>query len=148
MSTLYITTQGATLQKISGQFVVFKKKDVLQNIPETHIRQIVLVGNVNLSTPTVSFCLEKQIEVVFLSQGGRFRGRLNGDGSRAVEIRRKQYERALDTQFCLRLAKSFVAGKIQNQTAVVRQQIKNGKEPAALACSAQSRHRQRRLRSL
>lgn len=129
MSTLYITTQGATLQKISGQFIVFKKKDVLQNVPETHIRQIVLVGNINLTTPTVSFCLEKQIEVVFLSQGGRFRGRLNGDSSRSVEVRRRQYERALDKNFCLVQAKAFVTGKIQNQTAIVRQQIKNGKMP-------------------
>lgn len=130
MSTLYITTQGATLQKISGQFVVFKKKDILQNVPETHVRQIVLMGNVNLTTPTVSYCLEKQIEVVFLSQGGRFRGRLNGESSRAVEARRKQYERVSDTQFCLRQAKAFVAGKIQNQTMLIRQQIKNGRIPA------------------
>ena len=130
MSTLYITTQGATLQKISGQFIVFKQKDVLQNVPETHIRQIVLIGNVNLTTPAVSFCLEKQIEVVFLSQGGRFRGRLNGDSSRAVEVRRRQYERVMDGQFCLRLAKSFISGKIQNQTAIVRQQIKNRDLPA------------------
>jgi CRISP-associated protein Cas1 len=130
MSTLYITTQGATLQKISGQFIVYKQKDVLQNVPETLVKQIILVGNINLTTPTVSFCLEKQIEVVFLSQGGRFRGRLNGEQSRSVEVRRKQYERALDAQFCLRQAKAFVAGKIQNQTAIVRQQIKNGKLPA------------------
>lgn len=62
MSTLYITTQGATVQKRSGQFVVFKNSNILQNVPETHVKQIVLVGNVNLTTPTVSFCLEKQIE--------------------------------------------------------------------------------------
>jgi len=129
MSTLYITTQGATLQKFSGQFVVLKKRDVLQNVPETLVRQIVLVGNVNLTTPTISFCLEKQIEVVFLSQGGRFRGRLNGETSRAVEIRRRQYERVSDRQFCLRQAKAFVTGKIQNQTTLIRQQIKNGKIP-------------------
>jgi CRISPR-associated protein Cas1 len=129
MSTLYITTQGATLQKISGQFIVFKKKDVLQNVPETLVKQIILVGNINLTTPTVSFCLEKQIEVVFLSQGGRFRGRLNGDASRSVEIRRRQYEKALDKNFCLAQAKAFVRGKIQNQIALVRQQIKNGQMP-------------------
>lgn len=129
MSTIYITTQGATLQKRSGQFIVLKNKDILQNVPETHIRQIILVGNINLTTPTVSFCLENQIEVVFLSQGGRFRGRLNGDTSRSVELRRKQYERVLDASFCLRQAKSFVTGKIQNQIALARQQSKNAKLP-------------------
>lgn len=129
MSTIYITTQGATVQKRSGQFIVFKDRSVLQNIPETHIRQIVLVGNINLTTPTVSYCLENKIEVVFLSQGGRFRGRLNGDTSRSVELRRRQYERVSDKEFCLRQAKAFVCGKIQNQIGLVRQQIKNSKHP-------------------
>lgn len=129
MSTLYITTQGATVQKRSGQFVVCKKSDVLQNVPETHIRQIVLVGNINLTTPAVSYCLENQIEVVFLSQGGRFRGRLNGDSSRSIQLRQMQYERALDKEFCLIQAKAFVRGKIQNQIAFVRQQNKNANMP-------------------
>lgn len=127
MSTLYITTQGATVQKRSGQFLICKSKDILQNVPETHVRQIVLVGNINLTTPTISFCLENKVEVVFLSQGGRFRGRLNSDASCSVELRRQQYERALDKNFCLRQAKAFIAGKIKNQIALVRQQSKNSK---------------------
>lgn len=129
MSTLYITTQGATVQKRSGQFVVFKNSDILQNVPEIHVKQIVLVGNVNLTTPTVAFCLDKQIEVVFLSPGGRFRGRLNGDASRSIEARRAQYERAADADFCLRQARAFVGGKINNQIAVARQQAKNSRLP-------------------
>lgn len=125
MSTLYITTQGATIRRRSGQFVIFKKSDILQNVPETHVKQIILVGNVNLTTPVVSFCLEQQIEVVFLSQGGKFRGRLNGDASRSVQLRRRQYERALDKQFCLKQAQAIVAGKIQNQIAFARRQAGN-----------------------
>lgn len=132
MSTLYITTQGATVQKRSGQFVIFKKTDVLQNVPETHVKQIVLVGNVNLSTPTVTFCLEKQIEVVFLSPAGRFRGRLNGDASRSVEIRRRQYERASDKNFCLRQARAVVFGKINNQIVFAGQQARNSRQPRDL----------------
>ena len=120
------------MQKRSGQFVVFKESNILQNVPETHVRQIVLVGNINLTTPTVSFCLEKQIEVVFLSQGGRFRGRLNGDAGRSVEIRRKQYEKAFDKTFCLRQARAFVSGKITNQIALARQQAKNSQMPTDL----------------
>lgn len=130
MTTLYITTQGATVQKSAGQFVVSKSSEVLQNVPDRLVRQLVLVGNVNLSTPTVTYCLDKQIEVVFLSQGGRFRGRLNGDSSRAIEVRRRQYERSFDKDFCLTQARAFVAGKIQNQIAMVRQQVKNGSMPA------------------
>ena len=129
MSTIYITTQGATLQKIGGQFVVSSQKKILQNVPQTLVKQVVLVGNVNLTTPAISFCLENRIEVVFLSQGGRFRGRLNGDTSRSVELRRRQYQRVSDDSFCLRQAKAFIRGKISNQIALARQQVKNGRQP-------------------
>lgn len=125
MATIYITEQGATLQKRNGQFVVQKQGRILQNIPETHVQQLVLCGNINLTTPVMAYCLEQQVDVVFLSPGGRFRGRLNGDAGRSAEVRRKQYERALDANFCLTQARAVVAGKIQNQIAFARRQ--NGK---------------------
>lgn len=129
MSTIYVTTQGATVQKRTGQFVVTKSDSVLQNVPETHVRQLVLLGNINLTTPAVTYCLENRVEVVFLSQGGRFRGRLNTDSGRAVELRRSQYDRAGDAAFCLNLAKRLVRGKIANQLAVARRIFRNGKFP-------------------
>jgi CRISPR-associated protein Cas1 len=84
--------------------------------------QLVLFGNVNVTTPAVAFCLDKQIDVVFLTQGGRFRGRLNGDGGKSVELRSRQYERAHDPAFCLAQARSIVAGKITNLLAFARRQ--------------------------
>ena len=122
MSTLYITTQGSNVQKRSGQFLICKGANILQNVPETHVKQMILVGNINLTTPVISFCLQNDIEVVFLSQGGKFRGRLNSMGSRSVEIRKKQYEKSFDAEFCLRQARAIVSGKIRNQLAFLRRQ--------------------------
>lgn len=122
MSTIYVTTQGATVQRRSGQFLVCKESSVLQNVPETHVKQLVLFGNVNLTTPAVGYCLDKQIDVVFLTQGGRFRGRLNGNGGKSAEIRRQQYERAADRSFCLGQARTIVTGKIKNLMAFARRQ--------------------------
>ena len=133
MSTLYITTQGSNVSRRSGQIIIGKGKEILQNVPETHVKQIILVGNINVTTPVVSFCLEKHIEVVYLSQGGKFRGRLNGDSSRSVEVRRKQYDRALDRNFCLRQAKAFVSGKINNQIAFARRQTAGQAVPKELS---------------
>lgn len=122
MSAIYITTQGATIQRRSGQFLVCKGAEVLQNIPEAHVRQLVLFGNVNITTPAVGFCLDKQIDVVFLTQGGRFRGRLNGDGGKSAELRSRQYDRAHNAEFCLAQARVIVAGKITNLIAFARRQ--------------------------
>ncbi len=129
MSTLYITTQGSNVQKRSGQFLICKGADILQNVPETQIRQIILLGNINLSTPVVAFCLDKDIEVVYLSPGGKFRGRLVGNGRKNAEIRVKQYDLARDEMFCLRQVKAIVAGKIANQIDfAIRQNETNAKE--------------------
>jgi CRISPR-associated protein Cas1 len=122
MSAIYITTQGSVIQRRSGQFLICKGSEILQNIPETHVRQFVLFGNVNISTPAVAFCLDKKIDVVFLTQGGRFRGRLNGDGGKSAELRSRQYERAHDKEFCLVQARAIVAGKISNLITVARRQ--------------------------
>lgn len=126
MSTVYVTTQGATVQRRSGQFLVCKDANILQNVPETHVKQLILFGNVNLTTPAVGFCLDQQIDVVFLTQGGRFRGRLNGDGGKSAEVRRRQYERAQDKSFCLAQARAIVAGKIKNLMAFARRQAEAG----------------------
>jgi CRISPR-associated protein Cas1 len=123
LTNIYMTPfDGATVQRRSGQFLVCKGAEVLQNIPEAHVRQLVLFGNVNITTPAVGFCLDKQIDVVFLTQGGRFRGRLNGDGGKSAELRARQYERAHDQDFCLEQARLLVAGKVSNLIAFARRQ--------------------------
>lgn len=126
MSTVYVTTQGATVQRRSGQFLVCKDSNILQNVPETHVKQLILFGNVNLTTPAVAFCLDQQVDVVFLTQGGRFSGRLNGDGGKSAEVRRRQYERAQDKNFCLVQARTIVAGKIRNLMGFARRQTEAG----------------------
>ncbi len=150
MSTsIYVTTQGATIQRRSGQLVVFKSDDILQNIPETLVKQIILCGNVHLTTPVISFCFEKQIEVVFLTQGGRFQGRLNGEGGKTAQLRRKQYERAFDQQFCLQNARAIVMGKIKNMVAFARRQSESSqREIDSLKRSLESAERAASIETL
>ncbi len=59
---------------------------------------------------------------MFLTQGGRFRGRLNGDGGKSAAVRRRQYERARDERFWLAQARAIVTGKIKNLLAFARRQ--------------------------
>ena len=108
------------MRRQSGQLIIGKGKEILQNVPETHVKQMILVGNINLTTPVITFCLQNEIEVVFLTQGGKFKGRLSGAASRSVELRKRQYEKALDKNFCLRQARAIVSGKIRNQLAFIR----------------------------
>lgn len=134
MSVVYVTTQGATVQRRSGQLVVFKESNILQNVPETYVEQIVLFGNAHLTTPVVAFCLEKGVDVAFLSVGGNFRGRLHGDLQKVALLRQQQYARSLDAEFRLRQARTIIGGKIANQIAFARRQqnVGNGQNDFAL----------------
>jgi CRISPR-associated protein Cas1 len=55
-----------------------------------------------------------------------------GVGHKNVEIRTAQYRASFDPQHCLRLAKTFVAAKIQNQRTLLRRNWKQGVAPEEL----------------
>jgi CRISPR-associated protein Cas1 len=132
MSTLYISEQGAIVQRRSGQLLVTKARKTVQNFPETQVRRLVLFGNVNLTTPVVAFCLENEIEVVFLSSAGQFRGRLSGDWKISANIRRMQFEKLLSPKFALSVARNIVGGKINNQSAFIRRLAVGNKTEAGI----------------
>ena len=91
------------------------------------ISDLVLFGNVNITTPALTALLERDIPVTFLSHGGWFRGIAHGLGHRNVELRTAQYRQSFDEAFCLRFARDLVAAKIANQRTILR---RNGRDDA------------------
>jgi CRISPR-associated protein Cas1 len=116
MSVVYITQQGAVLSKEGERLIVTHEGVTLLDQPLLHVSQVVLFGNIMVTAPAASLLLKKQIEVVFLSLRGRYKGRLQPELSRTVELRKQQYLRAEDPAFRLAVAKALVRGKIRNAT--------------------------------
>jgi CRISPR-associated protein Cas1 len=71
---------------------------------------------------------ESEVPVCYFSQGGWFYGITHGLGVRNVSLRREQFRLAEDAGFCLRVARSLVAGKIRNQRTMIQ---RNHIEPPA-----------------
>jgi CRISPR-associated protein Cas1 len=84
------------------------------------ISDVVLFGNVAITTPALAALMEREIPVTFHSHGGWFRGMTQGLGHRNVEIRTAQYRASFDETFCLRFARELVAAKIVNQRTILR----------------------------
>ena len=82
--------------------------------------QVVLFGNVQLSTQALHELCERGITTCFLSAGGWFYGLARGMDHKNVELRRRQFATAADPAACLVLAKRFVAAKIRNCRTMVR----------------------------
>ncbi|RRR78335.1 MAG: CRISPR-associated endonuclease Cas1 [Candidatus Viridilinea halotolerans] len=133
MPTLYVIEQGAVLACDGERIEVRREDAVLGSIPLIKLDDIVVFGNVGLSTPAIKRLLDRGIEVVFLTTDGRYHGRLVGEVTAHVALRQAQYARAADAAWALDQAQRFVAGKIRNQRAVLHRFTRNRSNPPAEA---------------
>ena len=127
MSVIYVTEQGAYLAKTGQRLLVKKSKETLLDVPAIEVSQVILFGNVSITPATVTFLLGRSIDVAFLTQTGRYKGRLQPEFSKKVSLRQQQFARAADGDFCLEVAKAIVIGKIANaRTICMRRQRELG----------------------
>ena len=119
MPVLYLLEQGSTLHKDGELFTVTKDGEVLQKIHAIEVEQIIIFGNVNLTTPVINHILEKGIDCVFCNRYGKFHGRLISTETRLGLLRLRQAEAIIHTDKKLSIAKSFVTGKLQNQRTLL-----------------------------
>jgi CRISP-associated protein Cas1 len=122
MATLYVVEQGAVVAKTDGRLVVRKGHEVLQDIPAINLKQIVLFGNVQLTTPAIAFALDEGIDVAFLSSHGKYRGRIQPAWAKNAKLRQSQFSAFLDPCRRLILAQQFVHGKLRNMATICRRQ--------------------------
>lgn len=122
MPILYVTEQGATIRHMSGRVLVRRENRILTDLPDSKCEQIVVFGNVQLTTDLISFCLANGVDVSFLSTNGRYKGRLQSPLAKNALLRLRQYERTADPEFCRSNAAAIVAGKVRNMIAMIRRQ--------------------------
>jgi CRISPR-associated protein Cas1 len=111
---VYITEQWAVLSKNQGRLVVSKGRDTISEVPLNKIEKVNLMGNISLTTPIINYFLDNNVEVIFMSRTGKYRGKLYTDEYRNVLLRLEQYKRSNDKDFKLKMAKSIVKGKLRN----------------------------------
>lgn len=129
MPPLYITQQGAKLRIQDRRLVVEHEGNTLLNVPLGHISSIMLFGNINLTTPAISLLLENNLEVIFLSADGNYKGRLSGDITPHVPIRRAQYRCLDDPHFPLDFSKGIVQAKLVHQRTLLRRHARDHDQP-------------------
>jgi CRISPR-associated protein Cas1 len=114
LRTLYLVEQGAVLAKTDERFVVSKGGATLREVPALKVDQIMVFGNVQITTPAMKFCLTENIPIILLSSRGRYFGALESTSHDLILLHRDQFTRAADPAFILRFAKAVVRGKISN----------------------------------
>lgn len=126
MNAIYITEQGAQLGIDHRRLEVRKDDKVLAEFPLGHVDRIVILGNVGITTPALKRLMQEGLDVVFLSLDGQYYGRVTGEATPHVALRRAQYHWQGDAAFTLALAQQIVAGKIRNQRVLLQRQKRSG----------------------
>ena len=117
---IYVIQQGAEVNLDNRRVRISLHDETLAQTPVHRVSQLVLFGNVQVTTQTVTALLNKEAEIIYLSYHGSFRGRTVGEISPHVPLRRAQY-RALDSDaYRLGHSRDIVLAKIQHQLALLR----------------------------
>lgn len=123
MTALYVTEQGATIGRRGERLVIEKGGHILEEVPLGQIDQLIIMGNVQMTTQATHTLVQNDIDVVYLSSRGTFRFRPEAGVSPHIQLRQAQMRRFDDMAFRLRLAQAIIDGKINNQRTILQRQL-------------------------
>lgn len=122
---LYVQNQGTYISKKGDTLeIINKNNDESYSIPIIQVRQLILYGNIQISSQAVSFLMENDIPVFYLSHYGKFHGTSIGIPSSNILLRIAQYNKFINEMFSLKAAKSFIKAKINNQRILIMRYAK------------------------
>jgi len=125
---LYVQEQGAYVGKKGATLLIRKSGEQLATARLKDVSQLILCGNVQVSTQTLHQLCEASIPVVYLSTGHWFYGVTSGLGLKNAFDQAAQFEAAQDPRRCLDFARRLIVDKGVNQRTLLR---RNGNAPDA-----------------
>ncbi|UYO61627.1 CRISPR-associated endonuclease Cas1 [Acetobacterium wieringae] len=120
METIYITTENGTLRCESEHLKLTKRGKLVQCIPLVGVKSLVILNSTNLTFPAIDLLLNRGIDIIYTSKSGNVKGRIISAKGGGAIVRLAQHSNFLDYQRRLLIAKKFVAGKINNQMALIK----------------------------
>ncbi len=131
MSTLYLTEDYATVRRDSEDCLLIQipeRKDhgnvtapaQKRRIPLIKVDDVVVLGEVTMTSSAIHMLLEKNIEIHFLNYSGSFKGRLTPGLAKNSLLRLAQHRAHAQFSQRYELARRFVVGKISNQRTLLQ----------------------------
>ncbi len=115
MSTVYLMANQARLTK-NGQTLVLKYDDSTSKVIfPFRTDLLVLIGNIDITTPALKLLMHHQIDTVFINKNGKFNGKLTFNRGKNVLLRQRQFRLIDDKSFSLAMARAIALGKMRNQ---------------------------------
>ncbi len=123
MGTVYITQEDAFIGKVDERLHVKFEKTTILDVPLLKVDGVVVLGRATVSPAAVNELLQRQIPLTFLTETGRYLGRLEPEMTKNIFVRKAQWQAAGDTPQAIHVVQGFVRGKLKNyRTTLVRRQ--------------------------
>jgi CRISPR-associated endonuclease Cas1/CRISPR-associated protein Cas4 len=141
---LHVQSNKARVSK-SGETLEIEVDDQTKTtVRLLDVSQLVLQGNVYVSTGTLHELMRREIPIVWLSYGGWYLGHTQGVGHKNVELRTAQFRASFDEKVCLGLARGWVQAKIRNQKVLLRRNWRGDADPAGAITQLEAAERNAR----
>ncbi len=121
MPPFYVTHQNARLH-IRNRRLEVEDPDgprLLASMPLSQVTQVIVFGNVSLTTPAIDALLSQGCEIIFLTHNGEYRGQATGRITPHCELRRMQYRRLDEPDFRRATACGLLGAKLAHQKALL-----------------------------
>lgn len=119
MVPLYLNEQQSVVKKRDEYLIIQYPDKRKVEVPLINVSQVVVSGDVTLTTPALHMLLGLGIEVCFLSMYGHFRGRLSPPVAKNAFVRREQYRAHSSADQAIQIARSCVSGKLENMRTML-----------------------------
>ena len=124
-AVLYLQEPGAHAGRRAEHLVVTIDGKQTNRIPMASIQQVVIFGNVQVSTQMLHTLAEQEIPVSYLTGYGKFVASVMPSPPKNVALRAHQYRAFADPAVALGLSRSIVAAKIANQRTLLMRSLRS-----------------------
>lgn len=144
MATLYLSEQYSVV-KVEGETLRVnlpgeggkRQGGRVVRVPLAKVDQVMVFGDVTLTTPALHVLMERRVPVHYLSAYGRSYGALTADPGKNAGVRLAQYALFGDVGRRFAGARQCVAGKLLNMRTLVLRFAREREDGAALDAAAQ-----------
>lgn len=113
-NTLYLTTPKTVVLRDHLTLRIEIEKQTRLTVPIHHLESICAFGQIVVTPPAMALCWANQVAVHYHTENGYLLAQVIGSGDTRYLLRRAQYAAADSPEDAARLARQFVAGKLQN----------------------------------
>lgn len=120
LNTLYIMQEDIYLKLDGLNIIATKAGKEVARVPFCNIESIVCFNYMGCTPALMAKCAEEGVSLSFVAPNGKFLARVQGAIRGNIHLRREQFRRLEQKEFCLNLAKKSITAKVTNTNNFIK----------------------------